>query len=160
MEREVDLRFVNKTNIVLIPKAKDPKSISQYRPISLCNVLYKIFSKTIANRLKRILSSLISEQQSAFVPKRQITDNALVAFEVFHYMKQKTRGKRGVCMIKLDIGKAYDRVEWLFLYRVMRKMGFDEAWVDWIFRCVSTTQLSFIINGKQRGTLTPYRGLR
>ena len=65
-----------------------------------------------------------------------------------------------MCAIKLDMSKAYNRLEWLFLCRVMRKMGFDEDWVDQIFRCISTTQLSFIINGKQRGSLSPSRGLR
>jgi len=104
----VSLTDVNKTRIVLVPKVKEPCSVTQYRPISLCNVLYKILAKTMANCLKDFLPAIISEQQTAFVPNRLITDNALVALEVFHYMKKKTRGRRGVCAIKLDMSKAYD----------------------------------------------------
>ena len=104
----VSLTDVNKTRIVLVPKVKEPRSVTQYQPISLCNVLYKILAKTMANCLKDFLPAIISEQQTAFVPNRLITDNALVALEVFHYMKKKTRGRRGVCAIKLDMSKAYD----------------------------------------------------
>ena len=89
------LRNINNTHIALIPKTKDPELITQYLPISLCNVLYKIISKTLVNRLKLILPNLISDTQNAFVPRRLITDNILVAYETLHSMKKKRWGKIG-----------------------------------------------------------------
>ena len=97
-----------------------------FRPISLCNVVYKIASKAISNRFKRFLPSIISDTQSAFVHGRLITDNILVAFEVMHHIKQKKVGKLGDMALKLDISKAYDRVEWACLEKIMEKMGFAE----------------------------------
>ena len=105
------LKSINHTFITLIPKVKNPETVAQFRPISLCNVIYKILSKVIANRLKPILNSIISEAQSAFVADRVITDNILIAFESLHHMKTQCSGNTGFMALKLDMSKAYDKVE-------------------------------------------------
>ena len=106
--------------------------MSEFRPISLCNVLYKIFVKVLANRLKKFLNSVINENQSAFAKGRLISDNILIAFKTLHCMKNYNSGATGFMALKLDMSKAYDRVEWVFLENVMRKMGFFLK-VDWAY---------------------------
>ena len=118
---------LNYTFIILIPNTENPKFVSKYQPISLCNVLYKIFSKVLANRLKKILPLIISEHQFAFTKDRLISDNIMVAFETLHCLQRYNSSSHGYMAIKLDMSKAYDRVEWHFLKGIMRKMGFNEG---------------------------------
>lgn len=99
---------LNDTNIVLILKCDNPKSMKDIRPISLCNVLYKVVSKVLANRLMLVFSKCISEEQSTFVEERSILHNAMIAMEVVHHMKCKARGRVGDVALKIDISKAYD----------------------------------------------------
>lgn len=110
-----DISSINNIFLVMIPKVKKPLSVNEYRPISLCNVIYKVISKALANRLKLILPQIISHTQSAFVPGRLILDNVIVAFEAMHSMNTKLKGKQGYMSLKLDMSKVYDRVEWVFL---------------------------------------------
>ncbi|GJU11275.1 reverse transcriptase [Tanacetum coccineum] len=87
-----------------------PKTIGQFRPISLCNFVYRVISKVMANRLKPFMHCLISPQQSAFIPGRLIQDCMIVANEAFHYIRNKKKGEQKVMALKLDLNKAFDRV--------------------------------------------------
>ena len=151
---------LNHTYVALIPKTKNPERVTEYRPISLCNVIYKLISKVLANRLKKLLPNVISDTQSAFVPGRLITDNILIPFETLHHMHNQRTGKVGSMALKLDMSKAYDRVEWGFLKQVMIRMGFHERWISMIMECISTVSYSLLINGEPTGLITPTRGLR
>ena len=151
---------INHINIVLIPKVKNLEKMSNFRHISLCNVIYKIMSKVLANRLKRVLPYLVSPTQSAFVPGRLITDNVLVAYETLHTMHARKKGKKGSLPLKLDVSKAYDRVEWQFLKGIMEKMGFPTLWIERVMSCVTTPTFSILVNGKPCGMIHPSRGIR
>jgi len=150
----------NDTIIVLIPKVKQPEKLKDLRPISLCNVLYKLVSKVLANRLKKILPDIISPSQSAFVPGRMITDNVLLAYELTHHINNRRRGAGGLAAIKLDMSKAYDRIEWPFLKKMMQKLGFQEKWIDLIMKCVTTVSYRIKVNGEYTDHFFPQRGLR
>lgn len=150
----------NDTIIVLIPKVKSPERLKDLRPISLCTVLYKLISKVLANRLKLVLPDLISPTQSAFVPGRLITDNVFLVYELTHHIKNRRKGKYGTTAIKLDMSKAYDRVEWPFLLGMMIKLGFSQQWRELIMKCVSTVNYRIKVNGDYTETIFPQRGLR
>ncbi|WOG95437.1 hypothetical protein DCAR_0414756 [Daucus carota subsp. sativus] len=151
---------LNYTNVVLIPKKENASCLKDLRPIALCNVVYKIVAKVLANRMKTILPHVISENQSAFVKDRSISDNVLVAFELIHHMSLKKHGTGGEVALKLDISKAYDRVSWSFLRRRLIIMGFCDTWIEWMMMCVKTVAYNFCFNDSVIGPITPKKGLR
>ncbi|GAA0149181.1 hypothetical protein LIER_08424 [Lithospermum erythrorhizon] len=105
------LKKFNFTYITLIPKVDKPISMSQFLPIALCSTAAKVIAKVLAMRLKKFLPSVILDSQSAFVPNRLITDNILLAYEAHHLIKHRKHGNQGLMSIKMDMLKAYDRIE-------------------------------------------------
>lgn len=150
----------NETHIRLIPKITGPKKVADYRPIALCSVHYKIIAKILAKRLQPWLSSLISIQQSAFVPNRAISDNVLITHEILHFLRTSEAKVHCAMAVKTDMSKAYDRIEWSFLQAVLRRFGFSEVWTAWVMECVSSVSYSSLINGSPQGKVKPTRGLR
>ncbi|CAA7035332.1 unnamed protein product [Microthlaspi erraticum] len=120
-------------------------TVGDYRPITLYNVFYKIISKILTLRLQPILNGIISENQSAFVPGRAISDNVMITHEVLHFLKISSAKKQCSMTVKTDMSKAYDRIEWDFLTAVQRRMGFHPKWINWIHQCVSSVTYSYLI---------------
>ncbi|EOY02236.1 Uncharacterized protein TCM_011923 [Theobroma cacao] len=149
---------VTSTTLVLLPKKPNSCQWSDFRPISLCTVLNKIVTKTLANRLSKILPSIISENQSGFVNGRLISDNILLAQELVGKLDAKARG--GNVVLKLDMAKAYDRLNWDFLYLMMKQFGFNDRWISMIKACISNCWFSLLINGSLVGYFKSERGLR
>lgn len=151
---------VNDTAIVLIPKVSNPEVLKDFRPISLCNVIYKVVSKCLVNCLRPVINDIISPTQSAFIPGRLITDNALIAFECMHALQRVSNDNKKFCAYKLDLSKAYDRVDWGFLKGALKRLGFHSTWIRWIMECVTTVQYSVRFNGVSLESFKPSRALR
>ena len=130
------------TLIVLIPKGEQPVHLKNFRPISLCNVIYKVITKVLVNRLRPFLDELVGPLQGSFIPGRGTTDNVVVAQEVLHYM-HKTKIKKGVVAFKIDLEKAYDRVNWNFLQETLVDFGFPDIIVRLIMSCVQSSSWLF-----------------
>jgi hypothetical protein len=99
-------------------------------------VVNKLISKVLTNKLKVVLPHIISPEQSAFIPGRLITDNIIVAFETLHTIETRLQGRNSFMALKIDMSKAYDRLEWDFLEAMMRKLGFADRWVRLLMNCV------------------------
>ncbi|PKU65301.1 Putative ribonuclease H protein [Dendrobium catenatum] len=147
---------VKATAITLIPKSSHSYYISDYRPISLCNVFYKIIAKIIANRLKPIMPHIICENQSGFISKRISTDNIILAAEVLKHFK----GQQKIFCAKIDIKKAFDSISREFLLDRLRKKGFPNLFIKWIHGCISDVYFSICLNGSLEGFFKSSSGLR
>lgn len=148
LNNNINPSYLSHAYICLIPKIKKLDTPKDYIPISLCNLIIKTFTKTLANKLKTVLPDIIHSIQIAFVLEKLITDNALVIFENFHYIKNRSKWRNKYFTLKLDLSKAYDRVESLFLDKIMRKLRFLIQWVPLIMRTISTVSYSLLINNE------------
>ena len=130
--------------MVLIPKRGRVEDLKDFKPISLTRSIYKLIAKVLADRLKKVMNKLVNSAHNAFEEGRQILDASLIANEVIDSMLKKK--EKGV-LCKLDIEKAYDKINWNFLTVVLGKMGFKEKWLGWIKWCISIVSFSVMLNG-------------
>ena len=151
--------YLNRTNVVLIPKIAGPESLGNYRPISLCNTVYKTITKILVARIRPYLDKLVSPLQSAFVLGRRCVDNAIVVQEIIHTLSMK-KGRVGYMAIKVDLEKAYDKTEWSFIREVLINANLPHNLISLIMRCVSSVSTSILFNGGNMEPILPSRGIR
>lgn len=137
------LKELNSSFIVLMPKKLSAASFDEFRSISLCNSIYKIFSKVLAVRLQKVLPLIISPQQNGFVASRKILDSILTIHENIHSL---IVNKRASFILKLDLLKAYDRVDWGFLSKILKAFGFGEKIMVLINQLISTLRFFVLVN--------------
>ncbi|XP_074315503.1 uncharacterized protein LOC141651701 [Silene latifolia] len=143
------LTQVNSTVLTLVPKKARPISVADFRPIACCNVVYKVISKVICNRLVPILPHIVSVTQSAFIKGRDIVDNILICHDLVRLYNRKAYSPR--CIMKVNLKKAYDSIEWQFNEQMLRALGFPDRMVNWIMVCVSSPWFSLSLNGNTFG---------
>lgn len=153
-------RWVERCERGADPQMRNSSLHDKFAPISLCNMIYKILSKVLCNRLKYVIPGLVDKAQSTFISGHNIQDNILLAFETIHTMKTKRVGRRGDVALKIDISKAYDIVDWNYLENILVKLGFSSMWVNWMMLCIKTVKYSFLVNGESVGPIAPGCGLR
>eukprot|EP00253_Pinus_taeda_P027218 PITA_27218 len=151
------LPSLNSTFITLIPKEENSLTPEKFRPIALCNVLYKVISKVIANRLKPLLPMLISPEQSGYVEGRQIMDGIILTHEIIHSLKQS---KQAGMLLKLDLSKAFDKLSWSYIQHMLKAFGFCSSWVRWIMSLITSSHFSLLVNGLPSRPFKPSRGIR
>ncbi|CAK8564842.1 unnamed protein product [Lathyrus sativus] len=122
--KDISMSTVNLTDNYLIPKNDNPKQVSYYRPISLYNNIYKVFTKVIVNRLKYHMDSIISPNEYGFIPNQSSRDNVVLAQEMFHGINRSKQKIRSFA-IKIDLAKAFDNMRWK--KDVMRLASYDDV---------------------------------
>ncbi|KAF7828542.1 reverse transcriptase [Senna tora] len=152
--------FWNETLICLIPKTQQPSEIRNFRPISLCTTLYKIISKIIVLRIKPLMPNLISFNQGAYIQGRKARDNVIISQEIIHSFKKKRGTKWGWMIIKLDLEKAFDKVDWSFIISLLHKFDFPSSLINLIESSLSSVRHKILINGGTSNEITPSRGIQ
>ena len=142
-----------------VPEYFNKTHIANYRSISLCNTIYKIITKIIVVRLRPHLDKLICPLQAAFVPGRKGVDNAIIVQEIINSLSKK-KGKVGYMALKIDLEKAYDKLEWSFIREVLIRANLPADLIDIIMSCVSTVSTSILFNGEAMELIYPSRGIR
>ncbi|KAL4373402.1 hypothetical protein AHAS_Ahas05G0078200 [Arachis hypogaea] len=150
-------RDSNITWVALASKFVGAREIKDLWKISMVGCVYRVISKVLVQRTRRVMPDLVGETQSAFVQGRKIHDGALIACETVQWLKQR---KKKSAIIKLDFQKAYDRVKWKFVDIVLQKMGFGQRWQGWIKECVCMMSMSLLINGSPSKSFKMERDLR
>eukprot|EP00253_Pinus_taeda_P002690 PITA_02690 len=151
------LPSMNATFITLTPKEAQSRTPDKFRPIVLCNVIYKIVSKVIALRLKPLLPLLISPEQSGYVEGWQITDSIILTHEIIHSLKQH---KKSRMLLKIDLSKAFDRLSWNYMQKMLTAFVFSPPWVRWVMNLISSTFFSILINDIPSFPFHPSIGIR
>ncbi|XP_060195246.1 uncharacterized protein LOC132624493 [Lycium barbarum] len=151
-------KSITHTNLILLPKKNEVITFSDMRPISLSNFINKVLSRVVHDRLDKVLPSLISANQSGFVKGRNIIENVLLTQKIVTDIRK--RGKPANVIIKLDMTKAYDKVSWLFLTRVLVKMGFANGFVDMVWSLLANSWYSILINGQAHGFFHSTKGVK
>lgn len=149
---------MNVALISLIPKKENATAVRDFRPIACCTVMYKIISKVLANRLQRVLDVIICDSQSAFVQGRLIFDNIILSHELVKGYNRKHISPR--CMVKVDIQKAYDSVEWPFIKQMLDELGFPYQFTKWIMICLTSVTYTINVNGELVEPFQARRGIR
>ena len=154
--------FLNRTLIALIPKIQGPETLGNYRPISLCNTMYKVVTKIIVARLRPYLDKLISPLQMAFVPGRKGVNNVIIAEEIIHSLGSlgKKKGKTRYMALKIDLEKTYDKLEWSFIRDMLIRINLPSDLIEVIMSCVTTVSTSILFNGEVLDLIFPYKGIR
>ncbi|XP_074288568.1 uncharacterized protein LOC141613722 [Silene latifolia] len=143
------LRQVNTTTLTLIPKVTNPKSVLEFRPIACCNIIYKAITKVMCLRLNRVLPDIINESQGGFVKNRNIMENILICQDLVRMYNRKVASPR--CLIKIDLKKAYDSVEWNFLSQMLNALKFPKGFINLVMACVTSPSYSLSVNGSTFG---------
>lgn len=150
---------IGRSNLVLIPKVEEAVQVTDFRPISVCNVIYKLISKILTLRLKPFIGSCISRAQSAFIPGREISENVILLKEVLHSFGLASYKNKEFCL-KVDLSKAFDRMDWEFIRSLMPVYNFPPKFAKWIMGCIESAQFTIVLDGKGDCFLRPKSGLR
>jgi len=152
------LKQVSHSIIALVPKSENVSSPSDFRPISCCNVIYKVMAMILAGRLAQALQEIVSPMQNAFLGGRFMSDNINIVQELLRQYSRKRSSPR--CLLKVDFKKAFDSVQWAFLSSLLRQLGFPANFVLLIMQCVSSASYSIAVNGDIHGFFSGRSGVR